>query len=112
MESSRFNWTSDQDAVSVKVSAGGDKTEIMIPNSVSGQVKITAVMKDAEYQGKSFAITLDVLKKPEVEVLPDTYTNLYYSNRLADAGLPENWKWKQQDTLLYESGGNDIYGLL
>lgn len=104
MESSRFIWTSDNTAVSVRASASGDLTEITIPKSVSGQVKVTAVMKDAEYQGKSFAITLDVLKKPEVEVLPDTYTNLYYSNRLADAGLPENWQWKQQDTLLYESG--------
>lgn len=104
LESSRFNWTSDNAAVSVGAAASGNLAEIRIPQSVSGRVKITAVMKDAEYQGKSFEITLDVLKKPEIETLPDTYTYLNYSNRLADAGLPGNWQWKQQDTLLYEVG--------
>lgn len=104
MESSRFNWTSDNAAVSVSALADSNLTKITIPQTVSGQVTITAVMKDAEYQDKSFSITLDVLKKPEVENLPTTYTNLNYSNRLVDVGLPENWKWKQQDTLLYESG--------
>lgn len=104
MESSRFNWTSDNAAVSASALADSNLTKITIPQTVSGQVTITAVMKDAEYQDKSFSITLDVLKKPEVENLPTTYTNLNYSNRLVDVGLPENWKWKQQDTLLYESG--------
>lgn len=104
MAGSRFDWSLDNAAVSVKPVADSDMTEIMIPQAASGQVKITATMKDAEYKDKSFAITLDVLKKPEVEALPDTYTYLNYSNRLADAGLPDNWQWKEQDTLLYEAG--------
>ncbi len=104
MAGSRFNWSSDNAAVSVGALADSDLTEIRIPQTVSGQVNITAVMKDAEYTDKSFSITLDVLKKPEVEVLPDTYTWLDYSNMLKSAALPESWQWKEQDTLFYETG--------
>lgn len=105
MEGDRFTWSSDHSAVTAKVSSyDSNLTEITIPESVSGQVKVTAVMKDEEYKDKSFTITLDVLKKPEVTVLPDTYTWLDYSSKLKDAALPENWQWKEQDTLIYEAG--------
>ncbi len=105
MEADRFDWSADNSAVTVKVSEyDTDLTEIMIPESVSGTVKVSAVMKDEEYKNKSFTITLDVLRKPEVVLLPATYTWLDYSNKLRDAGLPENWKWKEPDTLIYEAG--------
>lgn len=65
---------------------------------------LTAAMKDEEYKDTRFTITLDVLKKPEILTLPETYTWLDYSNKLADTGLPEHWQWKEKDTLLYETG--------
>lgn len=105
MAADRFDWSADNGAVTVKVSEyDSDLTEITIPANVSGTVKVSAVMKDEEYKDKDFAITLDVLKKPEVEVLPDTYTWLDYSSKLQDVGLPENWQWKEQGTLIYEAG--------
>ena len=105
MAGDRFTWSSDNNAVTVKVSEyDNNLTEITIPESVSGSVKVSAVMKDEEYKDKSFTITLDVLKKPEVEMIPDTYTWLDYSSKLKDVGLPENWQWKEQDTLIYEAG--------
>ena len=105
MAGDRFTWSSDNNAVTVKVSEyDNNMTEITIPESVSGSVKVSAVMKDEEYKDKGFTITLDVLKKPEVEMVPDTYTWLDYSSKLKEAGLPENWQWKEQDTLIYEAG--------
>ena len=105
MPGDRFTWSADNSAVTVNVLEYGNKlTEITIPESVSGSVKVSAVMKDEEYKGKSFTITLEILKKPEVEILPDTYTWLDYSSKLQDVGLPENWQWKEQDTLIYETG--------
>ena len=105
MPGDRFTWSSDNNAVTVKVSEYGNKlTEITIPESVSGLVKVSAVMKDEEYKDKNYTITLNVLKKPEVEELPATYTWLDYSSKLKDVGLPENWQWKEQDTLIYETG--------
>lgn len=105
MPSDRFTWSADNNAVTVKVSEyDSDLTEITIPASVSGSVKVSAVMKDEEYKDKNFTITLEVLKKPEVETLPATYTWLDYSSKLQDVGLPENWQWKEQDTLIYETG--------
>ena len=105
MAGDRFTWSSDNNAVTVKVSEyDNNMTEITIPESVSGSVKVSAVMKDEEYKDKSFTITLDVLKKPEVEMVPDTYTWLDYSSKLKDVGLPENWQWKEQETLIYEAG--------
>lgn len=103
----RFTWTSDSEkdlTWCFRNSDGYDFIEIGIPEDVSGPVKVTAVMQDEAYKDKSFTITLDVLKKPEIRTLPATYTWLDYSNKLADAGLPENWKWKEKDTLLYETG--------
>lgn len=101
----RFTWSTDNDAVTFKVPGGGNSlTEISIPESVSGPVIVSAVMKDEEYKDKSFSITLDVLKKPEMETLPATYTWLDYSNKLKDVILPENWKWTEQSTLIYEAG--------
>ena len=105
MEGGRFTWTADNGAVIIDTSGyDSDLMDITIPDTVSGSVKITAVMKDEEYKDKSFSITLDILKKPEVERLLDTYTWLDYSSKLADVGLPEKWQWKEQDTLIYEAG--------
>lgn len=103
MPGSSFNWKADNSAVTIK-GYNTDLMEITIPGTVSGSVTITADMKDEEYRDKSFTITLEVLKKPEVETVPETYTFLNYSNRLKDVGLPENWQWKEEDTLIYESG--------
>lgn len=104
MAANRFDWTVDSASVSVDAPGNGDLAEIRIPEAVTGQVKVTAVMKDEEYKDKNFTITLQVLRKPEVEAVPATYTWLDYSNKLKDAGLPENWQWKEQDTLIYEAG--------
>lgn len=104
MAGSEFNWSTDNSAVTVRALETGRLTEITIPATVSGPVQVTAVMKDEVYRHKSFSITLDVLKKPDVEVLPDTYIWLDYSNKLKDAALPENWQWKEQSTLLYGTG--------
>lgn len=109
MAGGRFDWSADHDGITFQESEeDGDLMEITIPQAVSGQIRITAVMKDEEYRDKRFTITLDVLKKPEVETLPDTYTWLDYSNKLVSAGLPEHWQWKEQDTLLYGTGAKEF----
>lgn len=101
----RFTWSADQEGVTITPSTKDNAlTEITISDAVSGKVKITAVMKDEGYQDKSFSITLDVLKKPEITTIPKTYTWLDYSNKLKDVDLPEHWQWKEQDTLLHETG--------
>lgn len=102
----RFEWKCSPDhAVTVRAPEDDRTiTEIIIAENVTGTVEVTASMIDAEYSDKTFTITLDVLKKPEIERIPYTYTWLDYSSRLADVGLPENWKWKEKDTLLYEAG--------
>ena len=101
----RFDWSADQEGVTITPSTEDNVyTSIGISDAVSGKVNITAVMKDEGYQDKSFSITLDVLKKPEIRTIPGTYTWLDYSNKLASVKLPENWQWKEQDTLLYETG--------
>lgn len=102
MSGDNFNWKADKSEVTIKKS--GDLTNIDIPAAVSGTVKVTATMKAEEYKDKSFTITLDVLKKPEITAIPDTYAYLNYSDKLTDAGLPANWQWKQPDTLLYRVG--------
>lgn len=101
----RFAWSADQEGVTITPSTKDNAlTAIAISGAVSGKVKITAVMKDEGYQDKSFSITLNVLKKPEIATIPKTYTWLDYSNKLKDVDLPEHWQWKEKDTLLHEAG--------
>lgn len=101
----RFDWSADQEGVTITPSTEDNVyTAIGISDEVSGKVNITAVMKDEGYQDKSFSITLDVLKKPEIRTIPKTYTWLDYSIKLKDVDLPENWQWKEQDTQLHETG--------
>lgn len=103
----RFDWSADQEGVTITPSTKDNVyTAISISDAVSGKVHITAVMKDEGYQDKSFSITLDVLKKPEIRTIPRTYTWLDYSNKLASVDLPEHWQWKEKDTLLHETGEN------
>lgn len=103
----RFAWSTDREGVTITPSTKDNAlTALAISDTVSGKVNVTAVMKDEGYQDKSFSITLDVLKKPEITTIPGTYTWLDYSNKLKDVDLPENWQWKEKDTLLHEAGEN------